>query len=158
MTAIKAYLLRLILCGLFVSLSGALLRGKRAGRVLTLCGGCLLILTALRPLLRVDLGQLPDLVSGLTRSQRVVEARETNDAILRGLVEEQTAAWVEERAGALGLTVRAEVTARAAEAGTFVPDSIRLSGPATEDQRQALLVILARELELPAEKLRWSGG
>ena len=158
MTAIKAYLLRLILCGSVISLSGVLLRSKKTGKALTLCGGCLLILTALQPLLQVELGKLPDLVSGLTSSQRAEAAREKNKELLRGLVEEQTAAWVEQRAGELGLEVRASVTARETEDDCFVPDEIVLSGEASEAQREALCAALTRELGLSPRKLRWTDG
>lgn len=157
MTAIKAYFLRLIFCGFLVSLTAALLRGKRTGRILTLCGGCLLILTALRPLMRVDLSRLPDLVTGLTRSEREAEAREKNDAILRGLVEEQTAAWIEARGKELGMELAAVVTARA-EAGTFVPDGVTLRGRWTAESKTALSELLARELEIPPTRQRWVGG
>lgn len=158
MTAIKSYLLRLILCGLLTSLAGALLQGKRAGRALRLCGGCLLILTALRPLLRVELGKLPDLLTGLTQTQRAEEAKRKNDALLRGLVEAQTAAWAEERASGLGLQVSASVTARETEEGCFVPDAISLRGSASAAQREALNAILRGELGLAPEKLRWEDG
>ena len=158
MTAIKTYLLRLILCGFLVTLAGALVRGKKSVRALALCGGCLLILTALRPLMRVDLSRLPDLVTGLTRVEREAVAREKNDAILRSLVESQTVEWIEDRAAELGLTISAEVKTAEAEAGTFVPDSVTLSGNWTTVQREALTVILETELDIPPEKQRWVGG
>lgn len=157
MTAIKAYFLRLIFCGFLVSLCSAVLRGKRAGRALTLCGGCLLILTAVRPLLRVDLSRLPDLVSGLTHAEREAAAREKNDAILRALIEEQTAAWIAERGKALGMSVTAEVSTRA-EAGSFVPDQVTIRGSWTAEGRDALSEILTRELKIPVARQRWVGG
>lgn len=157
MTAIKAYFLRLIFCGFLVSLTGAMLRGRRAGKALTLCGGCLLILTAVRPLLQVDLCRLPDLVTGLTRSEREAAASEKNDALLRGLVEEQTAVWIVERGKELGMEITAVVTARP-ESGTFVPDSVTVGGSWSAEGREALTEILAQELELPAARQRWVGG
>ena len=158
MNEIKAYLLRLILCGFLVSLTGALLRGKRAGRVVALCGGCLLILTAVEPLLRVDLSRLPDLVTGLTQSQRQSQAREKNDALLRRLVEEQTEAWIETQAETLGMTVAVQVEARRAGESLFVPDSVSISGTWTEAQRTALAVILLRELAIPEERQVWNNS
>ena len=158
MTAIKTYLLRLILCGFLVSLAAALLRGQKTSRALALCGGCLLILTTLRPLLQVDLTRLPDLVTGLTRVQRELEAREKNDALLRSLVEAQTTEWIEARAAEQGITLQADVTAEEAEAGTFVPFSVTLSGTWAEQQRELFAAILEAELGIPAERQRWVGG
>lgn len=158
MTAIKAYLLRLVYCGLLVSLANALLRGRKGGRALALCGGCLLILTALRPLLRVDLTRLPDLVTGLTRTERQAAAREKNRELLRGLVEAQTAEWIENRARSLGMELEARVEAEEAEAESFVPRAAALTGTWTEAQREALSAILAAELEIPSERQSWVGG
>ena len=158
MTAIKAYLLRLILCGFFVSLTGAILRSKRSARALSLCGGCLLILVTVRPLLQVDLSRLPDLITGLTRSEREEAAREKNNAILRRLVEEQTAAWIEDKGKELSMKITAFVTAKELESGSFVPDQVTIQGGWTTGEREALSEILSRELEIPPTHQRWVGG
>lgn len=158
MTAVKQYLLRLVLCGFLTSLCGVVLRDRKGGRALALCGGCLLILTALRPLLRVELRRLPDLVTGLTQSQRMLEAREKNNELLRSLVETQSARWIEAQGQALGMELRCSVTARESEAGSFVPDRTELKGRWTEAQRLSLSELLRRELEIPPERQSWVGG
>ena len=158
MTAIKSYLMRLIFCGFFVGLCTAILKGKRASKALTLCGGCLLILCALRPLLRVDLSRLPDLVTGLTRSEREAVAWEKNNLILRNLVEEQTASWIEKKGKELGMEIIAEVSTREAESGTFVPDRVTLRGTWTAENKESFTEILALELDIPPERQRWVGG
>lgn len=157
MTAIKAYFLRLILCGFLVSLSTALLRGKKAGRVLALCGGCLLILTAVRPLMRVDLTKLPDLFTGLPAARSQEAAREKNRALLRSLVEQQTVAWLEDQAEELGMKAIFAVKAKEAEAWTFVPEEVSITGSWTEGQRSVLSERIERLLEVPADKQRWRG-
>ena len=117
-----------------------------------------MILTALRPLLRVDLSRLPDLVTGLTRSEREAAAREKNDALLRSLVEQQTEDWIETRAAGLGLAVETVVTAEEAESGAFVPFSVTITGTWTKDQRKTFSDILTDELAIPPERQRWVGG
>ena len=158
MTAIKTYLLRLILCGFLVTLCGAVLRGRKGSRALALCGGCLMALTALKPLVQVDLSRLPDLVTGLTREERQAAAREKNVALLKSLVESQTEDWIEAKARELGMELQAEVSAEEAEADCFVPAAVRLTGTWTEQQREALSAILAAELAIPPERQRWAGG
>ena len=155
MTSIKSYLLRLIFCAFLTALCGTLLRGKRAGKLIGLCGGCLLMLTALCPLLRVDLSRLPDPFTGLTQLQREAEAREQNDALLRRLVEEQTSAWVEEQARDLGMTLRCSAAAKEAGESCFVPCALELRGRWTEGQKQALSAILRQRLQIPDEAQTW---
>ncbi len=154
MSAIKSYLLRLILCAFLLSLVSALPKSRRVGQVLKLCGGCLLILCALGPLLRVELSALPDLVTGLSRSQRQELARERNEALLARLVAEQTEQWLRARGEALGLAAEYAVQTRP-EAGSFVPDSVTVTGQWTPEQRLVLSREMARELEIPAERQRW---
>ena len=117
-----------------------------------------MILTALRPLMQVDLSRLPDLVTGLTRSEREEAARERNDALLRSLVESQTAEWIEGRAGEFGLAITAKVTAAEAEGGSFVPVSAALTGAWTPKQREIFSAVLSEELAIPPERQRWVGG
>lgn len=157
MTAIKTYLLRLILCGLLVSLTGALPLGKRAGRVLRLCGGCLLLLTAVNPLLRVELSRLPDLMTGLTGAQRLEEAREKNDALLRELIQQQTVSWLTAQADELGISASFAVTLRPEE-GSFVPELVELRGSWTPEQRAALSLRLEQELGIAPERQIWRSG
>ena len=158
MNGVKAYLLRLVLCGFLISLSTALLRGKRAGKVVALCGGCLMILTALRPLLRVDLSALPDLITGLTQSERQALAKEKNEAILRRLVEEQTVRWLEQQADELNLSATFIVTAEETEDGLWVPTQVAVSGRWTQEQREALQEKIEQELALPPIRQQWEGG
>ena len=158
MTAIKAYLLRLVFCGFFVSLTGAVLRGKRCARALSLCGGCLLILVTVRPLLQVDLSRLPDLVTGLTRLEREEAAREKNNVILQRLVEEQTAAWIEDKGKELSMEITAFVSAKELESGSFVPNQVTIRGDWSQEGRLALSEILDRDLEIPPTRQRWVGG
>jgi hypothetical protein len=158
MSELKAYLLRLILCGFLVSLAGALINGKRGARAVTLCGGCLLILTAVQPLMRVDLSRLPDLVTGLMRSEREAEAKEKNEALLRSIIEEQTAAWIVEQAEERGAALEAVVTTAEAGEGVYIPYAVMIRGVWTEAQRDAISRLIVEELDIPPEHQRWADG
>lgn len=158
MTAIKAYLLRLVCCGFFVSLATSLLRGKRSGRIVALCGGCLMILTAIRPLMRVNLSALPDLATGLTQAERRTLAREKNDALLQRLVEDQTVSWLEAQAGKLGMVASFAVQVVETAEGLWIPQRVQITGNWTEQQRQLLSKQMERELSLPPEQQEWEDG
>jgi hypothetical protein len=158
MTAIKTYLLRLIFCGFLVSLCQVPLRGKRAGKLVALCGGCLLLLTAVKPLLQVDLSALPELMTGLTQAQRQAEAFEKNEALLQGLVEAQTVSWLETQAAELKLEVSFSVETLRVEDGLFIPYRVRVTGLWTPEQKEALGNQIRRELEIPAERQEWEIG
>lgn len=157
MTAIKAYILRLILCGVLVSLAGSLAKGKILRRALTLCGGCLMILTALEPLAQVDLTRLPELGLGLGLSQaeRQQAALEKNEALLRELVERQTAEWVQARGAEMGLSLRVRVRAEKTPEGLCVPVALTLAGTQDPALRQAMEALLYPALDLPPGAIEW---
>ena len=73
-------------------------------------------------------------------------------------MEQQTVAWLEEQAEELGMTADFAVKTREAEAWTFVPEEISVTGSWTDAQRTLLTERIARLLEVPAEKQRWRGA
>lgn len=155
MTAFKEYLLKLVLCALLISLASAAAKGKRGEKAVALCGGCLLMLTAVKPLLRVNLSQLPDLMTGLSHSEKLAEAKRKNDALLQQMIEAQTAEWICEEAKAAGLVLEATVEAEAGEAGSFVPSRITLRGAWTAEQRERFSAYLEQTLSVPPERQNW---
>ena len=158
MKEIKAYLLRIILCGFLLSLWGAFFQGRQEKKALTLCGGCLMILVVVQPLLRVDLTRLPslwqDLDPGIIRSPR--EAAEENDRLLQRMVEDQTRAWLLAQAEAAGIPADFDVTAEKAAEGLFVPCAVEIRGGLSAPQRQTLEALLD-QLEIPPERRNWRG-
>ena len=156
MTAIKRYLLRLLLCSLLVSLPGPLVKGKAKG-IVKLCGGCLLILAALEPLVQVDFTSLPDLGRklGLSQIEGLEAAREKNELLLKQLVESQTQDWLQSQGEALGIEAAYTVTAGQSPEGLWVPERVEIRGYLSPEQKQALSRLIGEGLSLPNEALRW---
>lgn len=156
MTAIKTYLLRLLLCGLLVSLPGPLVKGKTKG-ILKLCGGCLLILTALEPLLRVDFSALPELGRdlGLSQMEGLEAAREKNEALMKRLVETQTEDWLRAQGEELRIAADYAVTAGQGPEGLWVPQRVEIRGYLSQEQKQALSRRITEGLSVPAEAQSW---
>lgn len=156
MDGIKAYLMRIILCGFLVSLGQGFLQGRQGKKVLTLCGGCLMILTVLQPLLRVDLNRLPNLWKELERAgfSAVQEGSARNDEILRQMVEGQTEQWLTEQTEDWNPSLRFSVTAVKKEEGLFVPWEVVIRGSDPERWRQRLATLL-EALDIPPERQRW---
>ena len=159
MNGIRAWMLRLILCGFLVSLAGALCQQPRIKRLAALCGGCLLLVTALQPLLRIDWEALPDRLAELGLEPAAIsaeEAKERNEALLETLVERQTAEWIQKKAESRAASIRVEVEARRdPESGLPEPYSVRIAGALPAEVRAELAEVLERELGIPAERQVW---
>ena len=119
-------------------------------------GGLVLLAALLQPLLGTDLSRLrldfPDY-------QREIEARAAEldaagKASLEGLIEERTAAYISDKADALGLDIKARVDTEPGADGTPVPHSAELEGPYSGE----LAAWIAQELGIPAERQVWHEG
>lgn len=158
MSAIKEYFFQLICCGFLISLMGTLVHNPRVKRIICLGGGCLILLTAVRPLLAVDLESLPDRLSGIDYPAVITqeEAKERNDRLLADLVQQQTQQRITAEAERLSAPLTAEVqVARDPETGLFLPKAVTLTGSCTREQRERLAEYLEQELNLPPGSQIW---
>lgn len=116
-------------------------------------GGLLLLAALLQPVLRGDPGRLCLDFSDYRAAieERAAELDAGGKEALRGIIAQRTAAYISDKADALGLAVTAQV-----ETGgeTPVPVSVKLTGPYS----QALADWIAAELGIPAERQVWYEG
>lgn len=158
MNAVRAYLLRIVLCAFFVSLAGALPMQKTVKRAVTLCGGCLMILVVLRPLLGTDFRAVTERwMLPSWESEEASDPEEVYAGLMRQLVAEQTEALLQTRAEALGASVSFRVElAKDESANSYVPWAVETRGALTPEQREALGDYMTEALDIPAERQRWS--
>lgn len=116
-------------------------------------GGLILLTALLRPVLELDLSGLQ---LDLTAYQETVEQRRSEMETaqkeeLAGLIEAETAAYISDKAAAMGLALQVRVTAEPDAEGVPVPSRAELTGPRSEK----LALWLETELGLPAERQVW---
>ncbi len=159
MEALRTWLLGLTAAALLTAGAEALLPPsggvRRAGRLIC---GLIVILMLLQP------------VTGLQRvdwSARLTEYRaeagvygsaldETDEALLLGIIAEQSGAYIEEAAAGQGIECRVTVTcARGPEDAYPHPRGARVQGDLTEEQRRQVTDLLERELGIPGSAVIW---
>lgn len=122
-------------------------------------GAGLLVLSAML----LPLGKL-DLTAGAVAAARrgytgIMEAddleRETNRR-MEALITDAAEAYILDKAQAMGLELRAEVTLRLKDRYP-VPWAARLYGSPTEQQRRTLSELLERDLGIPPDRQEWCG-
>ena len=120
-------------------------------------GGLLLLAALLQPALKTDLGRLR---LDFSDYEKAIETRaEELDAAgkdeLAFIIEARTAAYISDKADALGLRVAARVeTEPGADGETPLPASVDLTGPYSRE----LADWIAVELGIPAERQVWHEG
>ena len=107
----------------------------------------------LRPVLGADLERLRLNFDGYEQELRQVreELSASYDAGLAERIEERTAAYISDKADALGLEVKVRVETAPGEAGVSLPVKAEVTGPRSEE----LASYMENELGIPRERQVW---
>lgn len=155
MGLVRQWLLGVAAAALVLALAEALAPEGGAKKVCRLAGGLALLLAAVGPVLGVlDGSALTQAVeSWKNRSQSYEQAlEEQKDQLYLTIIEEETAAYVMDKARELGFECAAEVTYGYDEDGVPCPWEVTARGAWTEGQRSQLERLLEEELGVPAQR------
>lgn len=116
-------------------------------------GGLVLLAALLQPALRTDLGRLRLDPSGYGEAigARAEDLAEAGKEELAEIIAERTAAYISDKADALGVPAAVRVEAEPGEDGIPVPSSVELEGPRSPE----LAAWMEGELGIPTERQVW---
>ena len=151
--ALREWLTSIVVVTLLLSVAQALVPEGNIRRVASFLGGLILLLAMLRPVLGADLERLRLDFDGYEQELRQVreELSASYDAGLAERIEERTAAYISDKADALGLEVKVRVETAPGEAGVSLPVKAEVTGPYSQE----LADFMTRELGIPAERQVW---
>lgn len=154
MDGVRGWLLSVIAACLLCALADALMpQGpvKKAGRLVC---GLVLLCVMLSPLpgLRLEEGQawLEGYFAGLEQQKQ--DLKEAADAGTKGIIEEEYAAYIVDKAKELGIVCRARVVCRTGEDGLTVPERVEVTGRFSDEEQSRLTQIIEEELLVPPER------
>lgn len=147
MAAIQRWIVSVTATALLTGLCRLLMPQGSARRVGAMVCALLLFTAIVAPLGQVRLETLSDSVSAWAQQYEGYsgELEETNRQLERGLIEERCAAYLEDRARALGCPCAAAVEC-AGEEGVPVPVRVTFFGVLGPEQREQLSALAASEL------------
>jgi len=151
--AVRDWLTSIVLVSMLVSVAQAMIPEGAIRKIASFTSGLILLVALLRPLLGVDLGRLE---LGLEGYRDAIEERQEElsaaaDAEMAAIIEKQTAAYISDKADALGLTVTVRVSVKLGPEGVAVPWSAEVRGQHSEE----LAAYMERELGIPEERQVW---
>ena len=115
--------------------------------------GLVLLAAILSPLTGLDLSGsqrwLEDYLAAL--DLREAELEETVNGQMKGIIEQEYAAYIVDKAEEFGWTCTARVVCEPTEEGLYLPVRAEVSGPLTEEARARLCRVLAEDLGIPEE-------
>lgn len=156
MSAVTGYFLRLVAAALIVCIVLSLAKTEAAKRILRICCGAFIMLTALAPLASLRRDSFETLFSELMQesSQQAETAQEHSEELLIAIIKQNTEAYILDKAGELGAAVTVKVQLRC-DGDYPVPESVRISGVFTQAQRQKLEQEIETALGIQKENQTW---
>lgn len=154
MTAIRSWLLGMIGAAMVLSVLYGLLPKGSVRSVAKMTGGLILMLVLLRPILGENWEELMWRYQTYEAAidDEIENYQAENEKKLAQLIQERTAAYISDKAVALGLRCEVKVDTVLRQ-GIPCPDTVTLNIPRNEKLAQ----IIAQEMGIAEEKQRWLG-
>lgn len=152
---VRTWLLGVTAAALVLALAEALAPEGSVKKVCRLAGGMALLLAAAGPVLEVlDGGILTRAVEGWRDKSQAYEAEleERSGQFYLAIIEEETAAYVMDKARELGFECEAEVTCGYDEEGVPCPWEVAARGEWTPERRARMERLLEEELGVPVQR------
>ena len=153
--AVRSWITSIAAVTLLLTVVQALVPEGTLKKITSFTGGLLLLAVLLQPVLRTDLGRLRLDFSDYENAigDRTAELESAGKEELAALIAGRTAAYISDKADALGVRVRVRVETEERE-GIPIPVSAELEGPWSAE----LSVWIEAELGIPAERQVWHEG
>lgn len=150
---LTSYVWSLICAALIAGILQSLLKEGGCARVLKLLCGVFFMVTALKPMLKLE---IPDLTQWASSWEEEGEAavRAGEDSFSQAYsdgIRQRLEAYILDKAAQLGLSVQVRLTL----SPEGLPEAAVLSGIGQEREKEQLMTILTNDLGIPKEKLQW---
>lgn len=157
---VRQWLTGVICAALITALADGLMPKGAVKQVGKLVCALVLLCAVLCPILTLDLPNVPinfDLAAGQTEQQRV-QLEQRSGTMLKTLIERQSAAYIVDKAARMGLNCHVQVVCRAGEGGTWLPQSVYITGEMDAGKQAELAAAIHTEFGIAPECQVYTGG
>lgn len=143
-----------IAVSLLCAVADALMPPGAVRRVGKLVCGLVLLGAVLSPVAGLDVESGRQWLDGYLASVRNREAEltETVESQMKGIIEQEYAAYIVDKAAELGLTCTARVECELSEDGLYLPVRTEVAGLETAGGQEKLIRVIETDLGVPAER------
>ena len=149
---IRHWLVGITCAAMLVALAESLIPAGSIRRIARLTGGLVLLAAILNPLLKLDTTALTRALTEykLELSAYSADLEEENEILMKDIIEEQSGAYIQDKAAALGIDCQVTVEADGEEEWPM--------GSLTAEQQEALERTIEEDFAIPAERQRYESG
>ena len=155
MEALRSWLVSVVCTAMTVSVAESIAPPGGLKKIVSLMGGFLILLVLVKPLedLKTDFLHMEYEEYQQSVEQRRLELEMEQQKEMRALIEQETAAYISDKAKDMGLECRVTVRCKVGEEGVPYPDSVTVEGAASEELGRWI----AQELNIPTERQVFHG-
>lgn len=157
MELVRNWLIGVTAAAMVAALADSLAPDGAVKKIGKLTGGLLLMVAILQPLIGLDYASLSGVLTEYRlEAEGYSTALETENArLLKSIIEERTAAYIQDKAAALGADCTAQVTCQEDGDGNLYPASVIVYGTLTPSQEAALNRTIEGDLAIPAQNQQY---
>lgn len=157
---VRQWLLSVTCAALIAALADGLMPKGAVRQVGRLVCALVLLCVVLRPVLRVRIPSTDRLIDhfGKEISQSTEQLEQHSGDMLKTLIERESAAYIVDKAAALGVQCQAQVECVLGEEDLWLPHRARISGSVRGEQQKMLTVQIQNALGISPECLVYTGG
>ena len=156
---IRQWLLGITCVALVAALAESLTPPGAVRKVGRLTGGLVLLIAMLHPLMALD----PDALTRALTEYRLElstysdELEEENRSLMKGIIEERSNAYIQDKAEEMG--IQCQISVEVGEEGDWpVPESVTVFGSLSEEQQAELTQAIEVDFAIPAERQSYQSG
>ena len=156
---IRQWLVGVTCAAMVVALAEGLMPPGGVRKIGRLTGGLVLLAAVLKPVLAVDTAALTRSVEEYTRElgSYSTQLEEENDVLMKKIIEEQAAAYIVDKAEALGISCTVQV--EAGGGGEWpVPWRVTVTGELDREEQAALTACITADFSIPEERQIYESG
>lgn len=154
---IRNWLIGVTAAAIVVALAEGVAPDGAVKKIGKLAGGLLLIVAVIQPLVGLDY----EAMAGILTDYRVetegysAALEIENERLMKNIIEEQTGAYIQDKAAELGAECTADVTCQADDDGNFYPASVVVYGELDQKLQNTLSRTIEGDLAIPVEHQRY---
>jgi stage III sporulation protein AF len=154
MEFMRSWIISVAVSAMLIAIAEGLMPAGTVKKVGKLTGGLVLMLGMLQPIVRLDYEDLFLAANGAANitMETKEEQQESNDALLKSIIERELNAYVLDKAQSFGYSCTVSIFCELGENNVPYPDRAEIRGLLAEEQRQKITKILSEDLGISKPK------
>lgn len=154
---IRSWLIGITAAALIAAVADCMTPEGTVKKIGKLAGGLLMLIAILKPAISLDYSTMAGILADyrLTQSGYDTALESENQRLIKSIIEEETSAYIQDKAAETGASCTVEVICVCDDAGNLYPGSVCVTGDLTVEQAEVLRRLIESDLAIPAQNQQY---